>query len=205
MKIAILLVMSVWAITCKGQIKNEKKNFVPKDCVRLNDSAFAFLLKYENTYQRQYNDKRLDTALDLLKQAVKCDSAFTIAYINMANTYNDMYNLDAEIQILNKLINLTHNNPKFILRKAQTFKYQGKKDSAKRAYAMVDSLYDKQLQRNPENINVVIDKIYLRRYTQGLDAAYNELMEQVKKHPKDSVLLMDQKKFLKNGFYEETY
>jgi hypothetical protein len=129
----------------------------------------------------------LDTALYLLKQAVKCDSTYIIAYVNMAGTYHDMNNLDAEMAVTNKLILISNGNTWFIFRKALLYKIENKIDSAKSTFAILTKQFDEQLKKDPENVRAIVNKIWIKAYSDGKDAGLKARDEAIKQHPKDAI------------------
>lgn len=183
-----LIALGILVNSCSGQDQHKAKRDIPsKECVILNDSAGVHLQKFENSVPpRNYKDKELDTALYLLKEAVKCDSNYIIGYLNMANAYLYMKNLDAEMTVINKLILISNGNPSFILRKALLYKTENKIDSAKSTFAILNKLCDEQLKKDPENARMIVNKIWIKAYSDGKDAGLKARDEEIKQHPKDA-------------------
>lgn len=184
-----LISLGILINSCSGQDQYKaKRDIPPKECVTLNDSAGVHLQRFENSVPpRSYKDKQLDTALYLLKEAVKCDSNYIIGYLNMANTYAYMKNLNAEMAIINKLILISNANPSFILRKALLYKNENKTDSAKSTFAILNRLCDEQLKKDPENVRMIVNKIWIKAYSDGKYAGLKARDEEIRQHPKDSI------------------
>jgi len=174
---------------CSGQDQDKAERDVPpKECIALNDSAGVHLQRFENSVPpRNYRDKQLDTALYLLKEAVKCDSTYIIAYVNMADTYHDMNNLNAEMAVINRLILVSKGNTWFIFRKALLYKTENKIDSGKSTFAILTKQFDEQLKKDPENVRAIVNKIWIKAYSDGKDAGLKARDEEIKQHPEDAI------------------
>ena len=185
----LLITLGILVNGCGGQDQHGAKRDIPKkECIALNDSAGVHLQRFENSVTpHSYKDKQLDTALYLLKEAVKCDSNYIIGYFNMANTYAYMKNLNGEMTVINKLILISNANPSFILRKALLYKTENKIDSAKSTFAILNRLCNEQLKKDPENVRMIVNKIWIKAYSDGKEAGLKARDEEIKQHPKDSI------------------
>jgi tetratricopeptide (TPR) repeat protein len=162
-----------------------KKAPVKKECILLNDSAFRYITNY-----MMKNDKKdLDTALYLLKETIRCDSSYFIAYLNMSSVYDYMGNYKEQLQVVNKLFILSNNDPIFLTSKAEILKKDSQPELSKITYNKADSIYSVILKNNPKNVNLIVYYIYLKEKESGADAAQKELDRQIKLNPELAVSL----------------
>lgn len=188
-----LFIFIVIISSCTGR-SISKYNLPPKECIALNDNGFTHI----QDYLERHSDKQLDMAANLLKEAIKCDSTYFIAYKNLADVYGYMKNYNAEISIYDKLIILSNESPLMVYGKASLYLKLNKPDSAKITYVSAESVYNTKLKKDPGNVNMIISKIILKAFSDSKEEAMKELREQIKMHPNDSILIIKKTKFIKD-------
>ncbi|RZA03727.1 MAG: hypothetical protein EOP47_02035 [Sphingobacteriaceae bacterium] len=160
--------------SCKGQYKPSM------ECIVLNNKAFAHLERYQGMYGG--DKKELDTALTLISQAIKCDSNYFNAYVNMRVIYGHMANYNEAIAKDDKLWKLSA-EPHFLFDKGMLFDKINKPDSAKHNFLLARKFYEKQLIKKPANAVIIYEIILLTAFIDGKERAMHEYEKQVKLHP----------------------
>ena len=185
----LILSLTLVAInSCKGQ----HSNIPPKECIALNDKAMTLLMNYPMN-----GEQELNTAIDLLKQAISCDSTDWVFYINLGNAYDKKHNYNGEMAALNKVLTLTKNDPAILLQIGMLYEVKGRVDSAKNMYQLTEVEYEKRLAKNPKDVNLIKGNILLKGVTDGKDEAIKALNEQIKIHPELSSQLSGELLFYK--------
>jgi tetratricopeptide (TPR) repeat protein len=150
-----------------------------KECIELNNEGVDSL----SNYRPWDGKKKLNTTINLFKQAIKCDSAYLTAYLNLAIAYDKQGSYSEEMITYNKMLLLTNNDP-FVLRsKGILFEKTNHNDSANQAYYLAKAEYKKRLAKDPSNINNIRGMILLKALTDGKDEAIKELYKQIQLHP----------------------
>ena len=81
-KLCFSLLLLLGAVNyCKSQSSNQRKTH-PKECIELNNRGVKCLMNAMN------DEKELNQAIVLFKEAIVCDSTYLIPYMNLANAYN---------------------------------------------------------------------------------------------------------------------
>ncbi len=169
----------------KDEQRKEEKRKVLKECRALNDVAIEKL----NSYYYQGNEAdKLDSALVLLQRAVECDTNYFLAYANMATVLTLKGNYNSAIEVVNKLLTLTNNDPEIVVYKGMLYEKQGKRDIAKKQYTFANELYDKRIAQYPDSVEIIADKMILKAYLEGKEKALAELDRYIQKYPNSLVL-----------------
>jgi tetratricopeptide (TPR) repeat protein len=159
--------------------------------LKFNKKGFGYMVSYSDNG----DTTELNQAIDLFKQAIKCDSTYLNAYMNVANAYDHKKSYDEEMGVFNKLLSLTKNQPTILTLKGILFDKMNEPDSAKQAYYLANTGFEKGLIKDPDNIKLIDGKILLTALTEGKDAAIEELNVQIKQHPKLSTNLANEHTF----------
>jgi tetratricopeptide (TPR) repeat protein len=163
----------------------------PKKAINLNNMGVKCLMEFPT------NDKTLDSAIIFFNQALQLDSTYVIAYMNLTTAYNRKHNYKNEMLILNKVIGLHYGSPQVILTKGMLFERMNNVDSAKQCYQTADIKLQKKLIKNPNDVGLIEELIFLKAIANGKDAAIAETNEQIKKHPDLTSKLTGQYSFYK--------
>ena len=191
-KILTAAFLSISIAAC-GQ-KPEKQPNSLKECVRLNDEGVKYLMK------PSMNDKRIiDTAISYFYQAISCNSKYFVAYVNLANAYENKKEYKSAISVYDQLLYLSNNYPGFLTRKGILFEKMDKVDSAKTIYLLSIQLYQKKLQTSKNDIDAIRGLIYVKALTLGVDSALHELNKQMSMHP-DLSEKLDNERYLYENF-----
>jgi len=181
-KLCFSLLLLLGAVNyCKSQSLN-KIIIPPKECIELNNKGVKYLTKYPD------DDKQIDTAINLLSEAVKCDTTYLTGYMNLANAYDLKKSYVDELAVLNKELILTNNNPSILTEKGMLFERMGFIDSANKIYPMAKLNYEKKLAEKP-SAWIVGGVVFLKALMNGKDEAIKELDTQLKLHPELSAKL----------------
>jgi len=182
LKILFSLILLIAAInSCKIQSSN-KIIIPPKECIELNNKGVKYLMKYSD------DDKQIDTAINLLSEAVKCDTTYLTGYMNLANAYDRKKSYVDELVVLNKELILTNDEPSILTEKGMLFERMAFIDSANKIYLMAKLNYEKKLTEKP-SARIVDGLVLLKALTNGKNEAIKELGKQLKLHPELSAKL----------------
>jgi tetratricopeptide (TPR) repeat protein len=176
-KIACLLLFVTEINACVRNHSNGV-NVPSKECIELNNRGVEYLMKFAPDGEKDINE-----AINLFKQAVKCDPTYAIGYTNLANAYGRKHSYSEEIMALNKVLALTDNAAPILLEKGKVFEMTNNIDSARKLYYLAKIGFEKSLVKHPNNVNVIKELILLKALMVGKDEALKEIDEQVKLHP----------------------
>lgn len=191
LKLCFSFIMLIGAVnSCKSQSSN-KIIIPPKECIELNNKGMKCLMDYP-----MYGKKGLDSAIDLLNEAVKCDTTYFIAYSNLAIAYDRKKDYNDEMFALNKMLSLTNNDPTYLVLKGMVFERMDKIDSANKTYQLAKIVFQKKLTEHP-TATLVNGIVLLTALTEGKDEAMKELNKQIKLHPELSSKLSYLSDFIK--------
>jgi tetratricopeptide (TPR) repeat protein len=168
----------------KEQQQNVVKPKVSKECIALNDFATRKISLFYTTQQNE----QLDSAMLLLEKATKCDTSYFLAHSNLATVLTLKGNYDAAIQVVNKLLRLTKNDPELVLYKGLLYEKMDKKDLAQKEYDRANKLYDDRLTQYPDSLEIIGNKMFLKAYLEGKEKALSELDIYIKKYPTSELL-----------------
>lgn len=149
-----------------------------KDCIKLNNQGAEYLMNYPIE-----GETGLNKAINFFEQAIKCDSTYVNAYMNLENALDHQRSYDDELKISNKLLIITNNDPSILVTRGMLFEKMNNLDSAKNAYYLAKIGYEKKYNKHPENVNLIKEIILLKALTDGKEEAIKQLDVQIKIHP----------------------
>lgn len=174
--------------TSCSQKKDEKQSAakpkVSRECIALNDLAMKKISSFYTTRE----NAQLDSAMYLLKKATECDTSYFLAHSNLATVFTLKGNYDAAIEVVNKLLRLTKNDPEIVVYKGMLYEKQDKKDLAQKEYDLANKLYDDRLAQYPDSLEIIGNKMFLKAYLEGKEKALSELDTYISKYPNSEVL-----------------
>jgi tetratricopeptide (TPR) repeat protein len=173
----ICLLLLVTQISACAQNHSNGISIPSKECIELNNKGVEYLSKFPS------NGKDIDTAINLLEQAVTCDPTYAIAYTNLANAYDRKDSYNEEIIILNKELSLTDNAAPILLQKGIIFDKKNDIDSAEKMYYLAKIGFEKRLAKKPDNIDEINNFILSVALSDGKDQALKELMKRIQSYP----------------------
>jgi len=175
-KITFSLILLIFVNSCTY---SQNANAPSRDCIALNNQGVEYISNYPMNGKSGINQ-----AIDLLQQAIQCDSTYLTAYINIANAYDKNHNYDGEMRAYNKILKLTnYDSPSIITQKGVLFEKINKIDSAKKYYDIAKIACKKKLIKHPEDAEIIKELILLKALIIGKDEALKEIDEQIKLHP----------------------
>ena len=175
-KIACLLLFITEINACVHNHSNGV-NVPSKECIELNNRGVEYLQKFP------FDERDIDEAINLFKQAVICDPTYAIGYDNLANAYGRKHSYSDEIMALNKVLALTNNAAPILLEKGKILEITNNIDSAKKLYYLAKIGFEKRLVKHPNDAEIIKELILLKALMIGKDAAIKEIVEQKKLHP----------------------
>jgi len=121
-----------------------------------------------------------------------------IAYINLANAYDQKFDYKTELSVYRKLLSLSDNSAAFLIGEAIIYEKINEIDSAKDVYLRAKAAYKQKLSVSPNDIDAIKGIIYLKALTVNKDSAITELNKQAKIHPDLSSKLNEELYFYEN-------
>ncbi len=172
----------------------KKSNVIAKQCVALNDSAVSLLNKY---YFEGTNQAELDVILDLLNQAIACDTNYFLAYNNKVTVLNLKGEYQKVVNLLDKMLEFSNNDPQLIFLKGIAYEKLNAYNAAKTTYVQAAVEYEKRLKLYPDSLEIIADKLFFTAFTKGKDEALSELNKYILKYP-DKTMLKDYQPMFEN-------
>ena len=193
MKCVLTLFLLCLSIISCGQKHNAALRIPSKECIQMNDEGVKYLMK------PSWEGKAVvDSAITFFRQAINCDTNYLIAYINLANAYDQKFDYKTELSVYRKLLSLSGNSAEFLVREATIYERINEIDSAKEAYLRAKAAYKQKLAVSPNDIDAIKGLIYLKALTVNKDSAITELNKQAKIHPDLSSKLNEELYFYEN-------
>ena len=178
----------------KDVITTEKSNIVAEQCVVLHDSAMSLLNKY---YFEDTNPTKLDLILDLLNQAIACDTNYFLAYNDKVTVLSIKGEYMKVVSLLNKMLEFSGNDPQLIFLKGIAYEKLNNYSAAETAYKKAAIEYEKRLNLYPDSIEMILDKLFFIAFTKGKGEALSELNKYILKYP-DNTMFQDYKPMFEN-------
>ena len=184
-----LMFLIISFFSCNGQ----NKKMPSSDCIALNNQGNDYLTKFTCG-----DKKALLKAIDLLKQAINCDTSYLVAYRNLTIAYDWNHDYMKELTVFRKLLILSHNYPEIITEKAKVFEKLNMLDSARRNYQLARQRLSDSLHIHPSNARFVSDFLLVLALTDGQDAALKELNRRITICPELKPKLISEYYFYQN-------
>lgn len=168
----VYLTFSVYS--CHGQLNK----MPPPECIELNNRGNSYMM---NATEDQKSG--ISKAIQLFTEAIRCDSTYLIAYINLAQAYDRNLDYKKELRINNRILELSHNDPSIIMEKAEIFEKMGVMDSANKFYKLAKQSFIDSLSIHPNNKNYLSGLILEIALTEGKVLALKELNKYTTQNP----------------------
>lgn len=160
----IFFISFLWFGSCTEESKPAtvtKVREIPKECRVLNDSAANF----QHRFYRSKDLNLLDTALDLLNQAIACDSNYFTAWSNKMSVMNLQNDKEGAMMCIDKLLILSNYDYMTYFIKGTMFEAYGEVDSANHVYAQLH----KNLKVDLEKVDTLQnDKFQIFMFTEAI-------------------------------------
>jgi hypothetical protein len=151
MKIILSLTVVIVLGLIMSSLKSPKPNGMTKkvspECIGYNDTAIA----WEKKSFFSNNPIFLDSALLYINKAIDCDSNFFTAYSNKISILNSKHDLNwfnGSLDCLNKMVQLSHNDPVTIFEKGTFYELNNMKDSAYKIYSDLNISTGEELRKS---------------------------------------------------------
>ena len=184
--IVFITLITIITISCES-CKSGSYKGPSKECIKFNDDGINILSSYPNMGKNS-----LDTAIYLFKKALGCDSNNVIFYINLATAYDKKHSYELEMNVLNKTLTLTANDPAILLQKGMLFERVGRPNDAGKIYKSARSAYAQRLAKRPLDLKLIKGMILLKAVAESKDEAVKEINRQIVEHPELSSALSDE-------------
>jgi tetratricopeptide (TPR) repeat protein len=189
------IVLTLLGLTIFYSCTNEhgNKTMSPsKECVKLNNEGAKLIMDYNGA-----GDTSINLAIDLFKQAIKCDSTYSLAYLNLADAYDKSGKYKDELFSLNKSLKI-NNNPSVLILKVRLFVKTNELDSARKVFKLANKKLEESITNHNSNLSAIKELILLKAIMYGRDEALKEIDKQMQMHPEFSIQLKDEYDFYKD-------
>ncbi len=139
-------------------------------------------------FYRTRRSSQLDSSILLVRQAIQCDSTFFAAHANLISFLSLKGEYDEAIQVVDKLLSWSGNVPGTIVLKGAILEKQGKTQLAEEQYNLAYQIYSQQLANDPDNLDIIGQKMYLTAYIEGKETAIHEIDQYIIKYPDNDLL-----------------
>lgn len=177
MKILVRFFLLSFVISCHS-CKRRHSTFPDPECVDKNNSGIELIVKYQ-----QGKSSDLTKAISFFKDAIKCDPKYSSAYTNLALVYDYKKNYGEELNVYNKILSFSDNDPSILTEKGIVFEKLKLIDSAKIIYQLARQKFEDKLKTHPSNITYIQGLLMILALTEGKESALRELNKQVTSNP----------------------
>ena len=176
--------------SCKSQVNQHpaSKN-VKSQADLLNDEALK-------TSEGTCNKDSLEKAVKLFERAIKLDNTVPLFYSNEAEIFCSLKKYKEAIKVLNRFLYYFPLNLSLEVFKGYIYEKTGDIDSAMICYSDAMTHYNLEIQKNPNDISIQLNRALLLFFTEGNSQAIAEYNRISKKFPNDESV-----KFLRDDFY----
>jgi len=176
--------------SCKSQVNQHlASKKIKSEADLLNDKALK-------TSGATCNKDSLEKAIKLFERAIKLDNTVPLFYSNEAEIFCSLKKYKDAIKVLNRFLYYFPVNLSMEVFKGYIYEKTGDIDSAEICYSDAMSHYNMEIQENPNNISIQLNRALLLYFTQGNSQAIVEYNRISKKFPNSESV-----KFLREDFY----
>ena len=165
-----------------------------KDAIRLNNEAMSLVMQDEGNIQR---------ALQMLDQAIALDSLYYMAYTNKASLLCRVGSYEEAINALNKVLAIKRDFVEAAMTKGFLLEKLGKVKQAEETYSHVFELYNKQLKKSPDNIQILLNRAFTTLFLYGNQRGLLEYNKIKTLYPNNATVIGMQELF--NTFNRKEY
>lgn len=185
----LFYLMLLFCSSCKSQNTGNQKS---------KNISMANLLNTEamKISELTCNKDSIEKSIKLLEQAIKLDSADFYLYGNEATMFCNLKKYHGAIKVLNRYLYNFPLNLSLETFKGFIFEYSGNIGSAMALYSNAISHYDVKIEKDSNNLPVLLDRALLLLFTKGKSEGKMEYDRIANKFPNDESV-----KFLKDDFY----
>ena len=167
----------IWSF-CARQSKPQTN----EDCKKLNSRGVDSLLWYGATKKKS----ALNAALNLLNEAIKCDSNLRIAKINKISVLGELGQYHDALQMIDLI--LVDKDSSLLILKSAYYEKLNERELSIKTYKIAYSYFSSQLKKHPENVNAIYCKLLTQSKVFGKDSITSEIQYYLKKYPNDGNL-----------------
>jgi tetratricopeptide (TPR) repeat protein len=177
-----LILIIICLASCNG--KSTKDHF-QSDCEKFNTQGVDSLMHYKVQFKKKKST--IESSLNLLNEAIKCDSNLNVARINKIPVLAELGQYNAQIEVINDLIKRTKDSTLLITR-AGVYEKLNEQELSTGAYKAAYKYCVRVLKDNPQNSSIIYFKILTQSKIDGIDAVQSEIDYYLSRYPDDKNL-----------------
>jgi len=185
----LFYLMLLFCSSCKSHNTGNQKSKNSSEATLLNDEALK-------TSELTCNKDSIEKSIKLFERAIKLDNTEPLFYSNEAEMFCNLKKYQDAIKVLNRYLYNFPINLSMETLKGFIFEYTGNIDSAMALYSNSISHYDVKMERDSNNISLLLDRALLLLFTKGKSEGKMEYDRIANKFPNDETV-----KFLKDDYY----
>jgi len=214
-KYLYFLIFTIIFSACSDNIKNDEKNVVnliSKEQKNVNPSAIIFnndaMAIYSKNMFNPLPKVRLEfeKALEMMDKAIELDGDYILFYANKATILIKLERYNEAIESLGKISNIDSNYVESISLQGFIYEKLGENDNAYKKYQEAIDVYNYQLTQNPKNIEIKVNKIFIKMFLEGKEFAQLVIDSLSNAHPenesidfmKETIKYFDRKNYIQN-------
>ena len=214
-KYLYFLIFTIIFSACSDNIKNDEKNVVnliSKEQKNVNPSAIIFnndaMAIYSKNMFNPLPKVRLEfeKALEMMDKAIELDGDYILFYANKATILIKLERYNEAIESLGKISNIDSNYVESISLQGFIYEKLGENDNAYKKYQEAIDVYNYQLTQNPKNIEIKVNKIFIKMFLEGKEFAQLDIDSLSNAHPenesidfmKETIKYFDRKNYIQN-------
>jgi tetratricopeptide (TPR) repeat protein len=155
------------------------------DCRKFNNQAMDSLLSYNTSFSKR--NSTLEFALNLLNEALKCDSSMSIAKFNKVTVLNGLGKYAESISLLNELIR-SRSDSSLVLLKAPLYEKINKHDSLTITYNLALRYFIGKNREKPHDDYTIYGLLLCKSKLYGIRSVQHEIDSCLGKYPANSNL-----------------
>jgi tetratricopeptide (TPR) repeat protein len=167
--------------SCKTQ-KTYLKQYDPK-AIKLNNSAMKIAYNISTC-----NPDSINKSIDLLEKAIKIDSSYYTAYVNESGMFCRLKKYSSAINVLTRGEANCPGEIMIVTMKGFLYEKTNNVDSAGKMYIKAIASYDSLLNKDPSNISLKLNRLFLLLFTDNAKEAKIEFEKIKKENPNNSLV-----------------
>lgn len=188
MKKTIIFAMAFCFLQCIGNNNKEAAADNLYKSVQIEDStAILKNNKAVDIYLKSNgNIDSLRKAIDLLDEALNIDPNYAIAYTNKAQYLSVLGEYDEVMVVIDQALKVRPDDPQLHFIKGVFYEKENLKKQAKKSFEEAILSYDKAIDSNPKDFNLLANQAFIRVFTEDSISAIESLEALKDKQSKDS-------------------
>lgn len=187
MKKIIILVIGLCSLQCTGKNKQAVTDKLHTSIQIEDSTAILKNNKAVDIYLKSRgNIDSLKKAISLLDEALSINPNYSIAYANKAQYLSILGENDQVMIVIDEALKNLPNDPYLYFIKGVFSEKENLRREAKKSFEEAILNYDKLISSNPEDFNLLVNRAFVKLFTENSQSAVKALNALKSKHRKDS-------------------